>query len=140
LSKNKDINYIWTDKKRTFLGLPLSFTRYYLTETKLIVRTGFFNITEDEVELYKITDKKLLRPFGQRLCGCGTIIIYSKDVSAPELEIHSVKKVRNVLNMIDENLNKVRDKYGIRGRDLMGLSNSHNTDDYDESHTDDNDI
>ena len=22
---------LWTDKKRTFLGLPLSFTRYYLT-------------------------------------------------------------------------------------------------------------
>ena len=31
---------LWTDKKRTFLGLPLSFTRYYLTDHQLITRVG----------------------------------------------------------------------------------------------------
>lgn len=46
MAKNSEINYIWTDKKRTFLGLPISFTRYFLTEKKLIVRTGVLSITE----------------------------------------------------------------------------------------------
>ena len=43
---------LWTDKKRTFLGLPLSFTRYYLTDHQLITRVGFLSIKEDEIELY----------------------------------------------------------------------------------------
>ena len=49
--KTKDgLEYLWTDKKRTLFGLPLSFTRYYLTDTRLITRVGFLTITEDELE------------------------------------------------------------------------------------------
>ena len=40
----EDFDYVWTDKKRTIFGLPLSFTRYYLTETKLICRHGLLSI------------------------------------------------------------------------------------------------
>ena len=48
--KTKDgLEYLWTDKKRTLFGLPLSFTRYYLTDTRLITRVGFLTITEDEL-------------------------------------------------------------------------------------------
>ena len=120
MGKN-DINYVWTDKKRTLFGLPWSFTRYYLTETKFITKTGFFNISEDEMDLYKITDKKILRPFGQRIFGCGSIVIYSKDTDNPTKEIRCIKDVRAVSNLIDEYMNKMRDKYSIRGRDLMGI-------------------
>lgn len=124
-----EIKYIWTDKKRTLFGLPISFTRYYLTETKLITKAGFLNIDEDEIDLYKITDKKILRPFGQRLFGCGSIMIYSRDTDTPTKEIKCIKSVREVSDMIDEYLNKMRDKYGIRGRDLMGY-HDHCHDDY----------
>ena len=48
MSKKEEFDYIWTDKKRTLFGLPLSFTRYFLTETKFITRTGFLSIDEDE--------------------------------------------------------------------------------------------
>ena len=57
--KKNAFEYVWTDKKRSLFGLPLTFTRYYLTETKFITRTGFLNIDEDEIDLYKITDKKV---------------------------------------------------------------------------------
>ena len=117
----KDINYIWTDKKRTLFGWPLSFTRYYLTETKFITQCGFFSIDEDEIDLYKITDKKIKRPFFQRMFGCGSIIIFSRDADTPTKEIHCVKNVRAVSDQIDKYLNVMRDKYGIRGRDFMGL-------------------
>jgi len=119
--KKSDIPYVWTDKKRTFLGLPWSFTRYFLTETKLITRKGFFNISEDEMELYKIDDKKMSFSFGQRLFGCGTITIYSRDHDTPVKEIKSVKDARKVSDMIDQYLNSIRDKYGIRGRDLINF-------------------
>lgn len=117
--KKNDIPYVWTDKKRTFLGLPWSFTRYFLTETKIITRKGFFNIEEDELEIYKIDDKKLIFPFFQRLCGCGTIVIQSRDRDTPVKEIKCIKDVRKVSDMIEQYLNVQRDKYNIRGRDLI---------------------
>lgn len=126
----KDIPYVWTDKKRTFLGLPLSFTRYFLTENKIITRKGFFNIEEDEMEIYKIDDKKMTFSFGQRIFGCGTIIIYSRDRDTPTKEIKSIKNARKVSDMIDQYLNDVRDKYGIRGRDLINIDGHENNDNY----------
>lgn len=120
MAKN-DFDYIWTDKKRTVFGLPLSFTRYYLTETKFITKTGFLNIKEDEIDLYKITDKSISRSFGQRLLGCATIIIHSKDVDTPVKKVESIKNVRQVADLIDKYMNRMRDKYSIRGRDMFDI-------------------
>jgi hypothetical protein len=122
MANKNEPDYIWRDRKRTFLGLPWSFTVYYLTETKFIRRTGFFNIEEDEIDLYKITDKKLKLPFGQRMVGCGTIHICSRDTDSPESDIISVKKPREVLELLDKYINKERDRYGTRGRDLYGAA------------------
>ncbi len=118
--RNDGIDYIWTDKKRTIFGLPLSFTRYFLTESKLITRKGLLRIEEDELELYRVTDKKLVLPLGQRLFKCGTISMHVKDVDTPIKDIWSVKKPREVLAMIDKYININRDKYNIRGRDMIG--------------------
>ena len=132
MAKN-DINYIWRGKKRTIFGLPWTFTTYYLTETKFITKTGFLSVSDDEIDLYKITDKKIMRPLAQRIFGCGTVIIYSKDTDTPTKEIHCIKNVREVSDLIDECTNKMRDKYRTRGRDLMSLHDPHDGhDDYDD--------
>lgn len=132
--KKNAFEYVWTDKKRSLFGLPLTFTRYYLTETKFITRTGFLNIDEDEIDLYKITDKKVKYPFFQRLFNCGTIIIYSRDADTPSKEVHCVKNVRKVSELIDKYLNIMRDKYGIRGRDMIAsMYNDHDHDDFDDA-------
>lgn len=131
--KKDEIKYVWTAKKGTFLGLPLSFTRYFLTETKFITRTGVLSINEDEIDLYKIIDKKVRIPFGQRLVGCGTIILYSKDADSPTKEIRCIKNVRKVSELINKHMNIMRDRYGIRGRDMMGYGGgAHYGDDYDD--------
>lgn len=114
-----DFEYIWTDKKRTIFGLPISFTRYFLTEKKFITRKGFLNIEEDEFDLYRVNDKKLVLPFGQRIFGCGTIIINVKDVDTPQKEVKSIKQPRKLLQLLDEQVEKQRDAYSIRGRDMI---------------------
>ena len=121
MAKNEEFEYVWTDKKRTLFGLPLSFTRYFLTPTKLITRTGLLSIKEDEIDIYKITDKKLILPFGQRIFKCGTLVIYSKDTDSPSKELVSIKNVRKVSELFDKYMNAQRDKYGMRGRDLMDI-------------------
>lgn len=47
---------LWTDRKRhTIFSLPLSFTKYTLTETKLIIQRGCFNLREDEIQLSRFS-------------------------------------------------------------------------------------
>ncbi|MCR5539976.1 MAG: PH domain-containing protein [Ruminococcus sp.] len=130
----KDVfDYVWTDKKRTFLGLPWSFTRYYLTESKFITRTGIFSVQEDELELYRVLDKKLVLTMGDRMVGCGTIVMNVRDVDTPVKEIKSVKKPREVMKLLDQYIDMNRDKYRTRGRDLYGGFDQHGvTDDVDD--------
>ena len=120
-----EIDYVWTDKKRTLFGLPISLTRYYLTETKFITQTGFLSIKEDEIDLYKIIDKSIKRSFWQRLFGCGTIVIYSKDADTPTKEVKSITNVSRVSETIDKYANQMRDRYGTRGRDMYGSSHDY---------------
>ena len=120
MSKKADFDYIWTDKKRTLFGLPISFTRYYLTETKFITRKGFLSLVEDELDLYKVTDKKLVLKLFARMFKCGTIVLNTKDVDTPIKEVKNVKKPREVLSMLDKQIDINRDKYNIRGRDMIG--------------------
>ncbi len=126
--KKAGIECVWTDKKRTLFGLPLSFTRYFITEEKFIRRRGFLNIVEEEFELYKVTDKKLSLPLGQRIFFCGTIIVHAKDVDTPVMEITSIKKVRDVLKTLEDKVNIQRDRYNIRGRDMVGAGTENEED------------
>lgn len=121
----KDFEYVWTDKKRTIFGLPLSFTRYFLTETKFITRVGLFNLVEDELDLYTVKDKKLVLSLGNRIFKCGTIIMYVVDTDTPVKEIKSVKAPRKVLELLDKYINIQRDRYRTRGRDMIGGGYDH---------------
>lgn len=124
LKKTYGEDLIWSGKK-CICGLPISFTRYILTSTVLYTRVGFFNIKEDEIELYKIVDKVMMFPLGQRIVGCGSIKLTSKDSDTPEKLLKAVKKPREVKKVLDEAVKVQRDKYMIRGRDMMGAVISH---------------
>jgi hypothetical protein len=120
MARLDDIDYLWTDKKRTIFGLPLSFTRYFVTDTKIITRKGFLNIREDELDIYKITDKSLELPLSQRMFGCGSVTILSKDVDTPKKVIQCVKFPRKVSQLISTCISQQRDEYSIRGKDMLG--------------------
>ena len=124
-----DFDYLWTDKKRTLFGLPLSFTRYFLTEDKFITRSGFLSITEDEFDLYRVTDKKLKFSLWERMFKCGAIMVHVKDVDTPIKVIDSVKEPRKVHNLLETHININRDRYKIRGRDMVGMGGEYDHDD-----------
>lgn len=111
---------IWTDKPHNFLGLSINFTRYIITNRKLITRKGLFNLKEDEVELYRVMDKKAEFPLTQRIFGCGTVILHAKDSDSPTKELKSVKNPREVLRILDSTIDGLRDKYGVKGREMYG--------------------
>ena len=45
---------IWQDRKRTVFGLPWSFTRYFITDEKVLLDIGFLSRTEEEIRLVRI--------------------------------------------------------------------------------------
>lgn len=112
---------IWTGKK-CILGMPISFTRYILTDSKLITRVGLLNLREDEIELYRVYDKSMKLPLGQRIVGCGTITLLSKDSDTPTKVLQSIKRPREVKKLLDAAVQEQRDRYSVRGRDMMGAS------------------
>ena len=114
-------NVIWTGKK-CILGMPISFTRYILTDTTLYSKIGLLNIKDDEIELYRVYDKNLTFTLGQRIFGVGTITLISKDIDSPEKKLISVKKPREVKRYIDDTVKAQRDKYMVRGRDMIGAN------------------
>ncbi len=120
---------VWTGKK-CILGMPISLTRYILTETKLITKTGLLSIHEDEIELYRVYDMSLELPLGQRIVGCGTIKLLSKDSDTPAKVLKSVKRPREAKRLIDDAVTVQRDKYYVRGRDMIGnnVPNDHDND------------
>ena len=58
--KKVKMNFLWNDRRRR-MGLPLSFTRYALTEDRLFLDTGFFNLRSEEILLYRVRDINLRR-------------------------------------------------------------------------------
>ena len=110
---------VWKDKKRTILGLPLSFTTYRLTEDKLTIETGFLSKREEEIRLYRIMDITLIRPLSQRLFGVGTIHLCTADKSTPEIDIKKIKLPLKVKDMLSDMIESERDKKRVSAREFM---------------------
>ncbi|MBQ1901062.1 MAG: PH domain-containing protein [Lachnospiraceae bacterium] len=109
---------LWSDRKR-HLGLPLSFTKYTLREDKFIIDSGFLNLVQDEVRLYRILDVELVRPLGQRIFGVGTIRVHSSDRSLGDFEIQKVKDAARVKELLSEKVEEERQKKRVVSREYM---------------------
>ena len=113
------IAYLWKDRKR-HLGLPLSFTRYRLSEDRVFCEKGFLNIHEEEVLLYRVRDLELRMSLGQRIFGMGTVCVHSSDKTMPHLELQNVKHPREVKELLYQTVEAAKDRRGIRSTELMG--------------------
>lgn len=111
--------YKWRERKRTLFGLPLSFTVYKLTDEKLLVETGLFNINQEEVRLYRILDVTLKRSLGQRIFGLGTIHCCSADKTTPEFDIKNIKNSEKVKEMLSDLIESQRTKKRVSSREFM---------------------
>jgi len=110
---------LWTDKKRTLFGLPLSFTRYTLKEDRLFIETGFLTSREDEVRLYRILDVQLVRTLGQKIFGVGTIYVKSADKTLGDFEIKNIKNPKDVKELLSEVVEKQRQMNRVSNRELL---------------------
>ena len=109
---------IWSDRKRHF-GLPISFTKYSLSEDRLFRETGLLNLNEEEVLLYRVRDVSLSRSLWQRIFGVGTITVHSSDKTSPTLEVINVKDSKSVKELIFTNVEKAKEERRMRATELL---------------------
>ncbi len=88
-------------------------------EDRIIVSKGFLNVVEDEVMLFRILDFKLRLSLGQRIFRVGTVEITSSDATNKELHLKSIKKAREVKQLISEKVMEQRKKHGVRAIDRI---------------------
>ena len=113
-----NIEYLWKDRKRYF-GMPLSFTRYMLSEDRLFISVGFLNIKDDEVLLYRVRDIDTQRSLWQRLFGVGTVIVISSDQTMPNLVLKNVKDPVFVKELIHKQVEEMKIKRRVRFGEIM---------------------
>lgn len=104
---------LWQDRKRYF-GLPLSFTKYAISEDRLFQSTGLLNLKYEEILLYRVRDISLSRSFGQRIFGVGSITVTSSDKSRPILVIQNVKDAPAVKELIHEQVEDMKVRRRVR--------------------------
>lgn len=112
------IEYLWQDRKRYF-GLPLSFTRYALSEDRLFTSVGFLNIKDDEILLYRVRDIDTSRSLWQRLFGVGTIVVASSDKTMPNLVLKNIKDPVMVKELIHRQVEETKIKRRVRFGEIM---------------------
>jgi uncharacterized membrane protein YdbT with pleckstrin-like domain len=112
------IESLWKDRKRYF-GLPLSFTRYALSEDRLFLSVGFLNIKDDEILLYRVRDIDTERSLWQRLFGVGTVTVASSDKTMPNLVLKNVKDPVFVKELIHQQVEEAKIKRRVRFGEIM---------------------
>ena len=124
------IEYLWKDRKRYF-GLPLSFTRYCLSEDRLFISEGFLNIRDDEILLYRVRDIDTRRSLWQRLFGVGTVTVISSDKTMPSLVLKNIKDPVFVKELIHKQVEEMKIQRRVRFGEIMGtdLDNGNELDD-----------
>ncbi|MCR5735439.1 MAG: PH domain-containing protein [Lachnospiraceae bacterium] len=110
---------LWKDRKRTFLGLPWSFTVYSVDDERIYIEKGFFNKVEDEVRLYRVMDISLKRTFIQRMFGLGTIHIDSADKTMHDFDILKIKKPKEVKELLSQLVEQERENKHVTGREYL---------------------
>ena len=129
----KSLEYLWSDRRRR-LGLPLSLTRYSLSEDRLFLETGLLSTRCEEILLYRVRDLSMKISLGQRIFGVGTVTVQSSDKSCPVLELRNIKHPRETKEIIHQAVEQMKLQRRMRVGEVMGDDYHH--DDMEDDHMD----
>jgi uncharacterized membrane protein YdbT with pleckstrin-like domain len=80
---------------------------YRITTERVVIEEGVFSKRTEQLDLYRVTDYVVERPFGQRLLGTGNIVLEAMDRTTPKLHIDGI---RTDVNMLYEKLRAATEK------------------------------
>ena len=128
MARKQKIHYLWKDRRRR-MGMPLSFTRYALSEDRLFLSVGFLNVRDDDLLLYRVRDISCKRSLWQRLFGMGTITITSSDKSHGTLVMKNIKHPLTVKELLHNQVEAMKMARRVRIGEIMASGYDEDADD-----------
>jgi hypothetical protein len=103
------------------IGIALPFywvraisTRYRVTTQRVQIERGILSKTRNNVELFRIDDYQLRRPFGMRLVGHAALVLKSSDRNTPDLVLRGIPKLDELSETLRECGLRERERRGIK--------------------------
>ena len=118
MGKKDSVHLLWSDRSR-ILGLPITFTKYGISEDRIFCEKGLLNMKFEEILLYRVRDISMKITLGQRIFGVGSILLQSSDKTAPVLEIKNIKNPREGKEMIHEQVEEVKVQRRMRFGEVL---------------------
>lgn len=89
--------------------------QYRITTHRIIFEQGILSKRLEQIDLFRVVDFVVERPFGQRLMGTGNLIIQSMDKSMPYLKIRGIKTdVRDLYEQLRVATESEKRRHGVR--------------------------
>lgn len=91
---------------------------FELTTERLRVTEGVFNQKIDEIELYRVKDISMERPFWMRMTGLASVNIQTSDRSLPFLTIPAIPNGVELREKLRKQVEVIRDSKRVRELDM----------------------
>lgn len=91
---------------------------YELTDQRLRLYDGVLNQHIDELELYRVKDTRMDKPFMLRIFGLATVHLDTSDRSHPKVEIHAISNAVELRETLREQVERLRDLKRVREVDF----------------------
>ena len=92
---------------------------YKITSQRVVIEQGMFSKRMEQLDLYRVVDYVVERPFGQRVMGTGNIILEAMDKTTPEIRIVGIKTdVVQLYEKLRYSTEQEKKKRGVRVLDV----------------------
>ncbi len=98
---------------------------FELTSERLRVTRGVINQKIDEIELYRVKDSQMIRPWWMRLTGLASIALETSDRTLPQLVIPAIHGGENVRELLRKHVELERDRKRVRETDFDDAGGVH---------------
>lgn len=96
-------------------ALALLLTRYRLGQGQLVTDTGILGRHSEMMELYRVRDVSLERPFHLLVLGLGTIVLHTEDRTMPVQRLYGLPCSRALCDRLRVGILQARGTIGIVG-------------------------
>jgi uncharacterized membrane protein YdbT with pleckstrin-like domain len=91
---------------------------YEITTERIRFTTGILSRRSSELELYRVRDYSVVKPFLLRLVGRGDIVLESADRSTPVFVLHAIPDVDGLKDQIRNHTEIMRQRRGVRDLEI----------------------
>ena len=75
-------------------------TRYRVTNQRILIESGLFSRSLEEIDMRSVDDIEFRQSFFERIFGIGEIVLVSTDKVAPRRALHGIRDPRNTRELI----------------------------------------